>query len=68
MSNNNNPKHGQNPNAGHQNKDQKHGQAGQHQGQHGQQKQGQAGQQQPDQKKNGWCAAHKGPKGKCNCE
>ena len=72
--NNQNPKGGnpnaQNPNA------QKQGQ-GQHQGQQKQgqphqgkpeQKQGQAANPQPEQKKNGWCGAHKGPKGKCNCE
>lgn len=50
--NNNNPKHGQSP----------------HAGQHGQHKQGQPAAAQPEVKKNGWCASHKGPKAKCNCE
>lgn len=62
--NNNNPKHGQNPNAGQHQGQQKHGQAGQQQGQ---QKQGQASNQ-GEQKKHGWCGEHKGPKAKCNCE
>ena len=76
--NGNEKKGGFNPNAGQQNPQQKQGQGQQNpqnpqqkQGQggqpHGQQKQGQqAGQ--PEQKKNGWCASHKGPKAKCNCE
>ncbi len=65
--NNQNPKGGFNPNA--------HAQKGEkHEQKHGQQnkhdnapKHGQAAGQ-PEQKKNGWCANHKGPKAKCNCE
>ncbi len=67
---NKNPKGGWNPNAQKDGQGQQQGQQKQGQ-QHGksEQKQGQAGNaQQPEQKKNGWCGAHKGPKAKCNCE
>lgn len=76
--NNPNPKGGYFPN---QNPQQKQGQGqqkpGQPQGQpqqkqgqpnQGQPKQGQPAGEQTEQKKHGWCAAHKGPKAKCNCQ
>lgn len=65
--NNQNPKGGWNPNSNPQKNDKNQGQQ-KHGQQHGgsENKQGQAGQ--PEQKKHGWCASHKGPKAKCNCE
>jgi hypothetical protein len=71
MSNNQNPKGNVNPNANPQKQGQQQGQQqgqkqGQQQGQNPQ-KQGQAGNVEPDIKKTGWCADHKGPKGKCSC-